>query len=52
MIAWDEAKLRENLRKHDINLAELESVFDLPMITVEDNSERYGELRLQGQAVC
>ena len=47
MITWDEPKRRENLRKHGIDLAELESVFDFPMITVEDNRERYGELRLQ-----
>lgn len=47
MITWDEPKRRENLRKHGIDLAELEPVFDLPMITVEDDRERYGELRLQ-----
>jgi uncharacterized DUF497 family protein len=29
------------------DLAELEPVFDSPMITVEDESERDGELRLQ-----
>ena len=47
MITWDEPKCRENLRKHGIDLAELEPVFDSPMITVEDDRERYGELRLQ-----
>jgi len=47
MLSWDEAKRRENLRKHRIDLAELERVFDAPMITVEDNRESYGELRLQ-----
>ena len=47
MIRWDEPKRRENLRKHRIDLAELEPVFDFPMITVEDNREHYGELRLQ-----
>jgi uncharacterized protein len=35
------------LRKHRIDLAELEPVFDAPMVTVEDNRESYGELRLQ-----
>jgi hypothetical protein len=35
MITWDDAKRRENLRKHKIDLAELESVFDYPMVTVE-----------------
>lgn len=47
LITWDEPKRRVNLRKHKIDLAELEKVFDYPMITVEDDRERYGELRLQ-----
>jgi uncharacterized protein len=47
MISWDEAKRRENLRRHRIDLAELEPVFDAPMVTVEDSRESYGELRLQ-----
>jgi uncharacterized protein len=47
MITWDEPKRRENLRRHRIDLAELESVFDFPMNTVEDNRLHYGELRLQ-----
>jgi uncharacterized protein len=51
MITWDEAKRRENLRKHKIDLAELESAFDLPMVTVEDDREPYGELRLQSLAM-
>jgi uncharacterized DUF497 family protein len=46
-ITWDERNRRENLRKHRIDLAELEPVFDLPMVTVEDHRLRYGELRLQ-----
>ena len=36
MITWDEPKRRENLRKHRIDLGDLESVFDYPMVTVED----------------
>lgn len=47
MSAWDEPKCRANLRKHRIDLAELEPIFDYPMITVEDSRESYGELRLQ-----
>ncbi|MBC5766528.1 BrnT family toxin [Ramlibacter albus] len=47
MITWDEPKRRANLGKHGIDLAELEQVFDLPMVTVDDDSEDYGELRLQ-----
>ena len=44
MITWDERKRRFNLKKHNIDLAELESAFDSPMITVEDDRESYGEL--------
>jgi uncharacterized DUF497 family protein len=51
MITWDEPKRRGNLRKHKIDLAELESVFDFPMVTVEDDREHYGELRLQSLAM-
>jgi uncharacterized protein len=47
MINWDEAKRKENIRKHKVDFAELESVFDSPMISVEDNRESYGELRMQ-----
>jgi uncharacterized protein len=47
VIRWDEAKRRINIRKHGIDLAELESVFDNPMLTVEDARSAYGELRLQ-----
>jgi len=47
MITWDESKRRENLKKHKIDFAELQSVFDFPMITLEDDREHYGELRLQ-----
>jgi uncharacterized DUF497 family protein len=51
MISWDESKRRLNLRKHRVDLAELEPVFDLPMVTVEDATEDYGELRLQSLAM-
>lgn len=51
MITWDEAKRRENFKKHKIDLAELEPAFDLPMVTVEDDREPYGELRLQSLAM-
>jgi uncharacterized DUF497 family protein len=47
VITWDEPKRRENLRKHKLDLAELEPVFDYPMVTVEDDRKSYGELRLQ-----
>lgn len=51
MISWDDRKRRSNLAKHGIDVAELESVFDWPMITVEDDSERYDEVRLQSLAM-
>jgi uncharacterized DUF497 family protein len=47
MITWDEAKRALNLAKHGIDLAELESVFDYPLLTVEDDRLAYGEQRLQ-----
>lgn len=52
MITWDEPKRKLNLRKHGIDLAELESAFDSPMVTVEDDRDNYGELRLQSLAIC
>ena len=47
VIRWDESKRRINISKHGIDLAELGSVFDSPMVTVEDARRAYGELRLQ-----
>ena len=47
MITWHEAKRRDNLRKHRIDLAGLAPVFDFPMVTVEDERQNYAELRLQ-----
>ena len=51
MITWDEPKQTLNLNKHHIDLAELESAFEFPMITVEDDREAYGELRLKSLAM-
>ncbi|MCP5127454.1 MAG: BrnT family toxin [Gammaproteobacteria bacterium] len=50
MITWDEPKRLENLRKHGIDLAMLDEVFDAPMNTVEDDRDAYGEQRLQSLA--
>jgi uncharacterized DUF497 family protein len=50
MITWNESKRAVNRAKHGIDLAELESVFDFPMVTVEDNRTAYGEQRLQSLA--
>ena len=46
MVTWDESKRLENLAKHGIDLADLESVFDYPMVTDEDDRVAYGEQRL------
>ena len=51
MITWDESKRRLNLGKHKIDLAELETAFDNPMVTLEDTRQAYGELRLQSLAM-
>lgn len=50
MITWDEPKRRENLRKHGIDLALLEDMFDTPLLTVEGNREAYGEQQMQSLA--
>lgn len=46
MITWDRSKRLENLAKHGIDLTDLESVFDYPPITDEDDRAAYGEQRL------
>jgi len=45
-MTYDPAKRRSNKRKHKIDLAECEAVFDAPMLTREDASQGYGEQRL------
>lgn len=45
-MAYDPAKQRKNRRKHEIDLAECELVFDGPMLTREDARDEYGEQRL------
>ena len=47
MIVWDETKREKNLKDHGIDLAEVVCVFDAPMVTVEDEREKYSEQRLQ-----
>lgn len=42
----DPAKRKKNQRKHAIDLAECESLFDAPMLSREDCRENYGEQRL------
>ncbi len=45
MFVWDEAKRRENLRKHKIDFADAEKIFRGLTFTVDDDREAYGEQR-------
>ena len=45
MFGWDEAKRRENLRKHKIDFADAGKIFRGLTFTVEDDRETYGEQR-------
>jgi hypothetical protein len=42
---WHEPKRLSNLKKHGVDLADAERVFDGPTFTFEDNREDYGERR-------
>lgn len=46
--AWDEAKRRENLRKHKVDFAEAPEMFDGPMLVQADVRHDYGEDRSIG----
>jgi uncharacterized DUF497 family protein len=45
-MSYDPAKQKLNLRRHGIDLADCEAVFDEPMLTREDDRVAYGEQRL------
>ena len=47
MMTWDDNKRRENLRKHGIDLADLEAVFDYPMLSEQDSGAGHNEIRLK-----
>ena len=47
MMTWDEAKRQANLRKHGIDFAKCEPIFDAPLVTNEDDRDAYGEQRLK-----
>ncbi|WP_043996804.1 BrnT family toxin [Microcystis aeruginosa] len=55
---WDEAKRLTNLRKHGIDFADVPTVFDGNILTVEDERYNYGERRfvtfglLQGRVIA
>jgi uncharacterized DUF497 family protein len=46
MITYDETKRQINLARHGIDFNDCVSVFDLPMLTQEDDCLPYGETRL------
>jgi hypothetical protein len=46
MITWDEPKRLENLRRHGLEFAGCEAVFDHPVVTWEDDRDAYGESRI------
>jgi hypothetical protein len=45
---WDEAKRRENVRKHGLDFADAPLIFGGPMLVAEDEREDYGETRWIG----
>lgn len=45
---WDEAKNSENIRKHQIDFADVSEMFDNPMLIEEDDRFDYGEERWFG----
>ncbi|UAJ74029.1 BrnT family toxin [Synechocystis sp. PCC 7339] len=45
---WDEAKNLENIRKHEIDFADVPSMFDSEMLIEFDNRSDYGEERWIG----
>jgi len=45
---WDEAKNKENIRKHELDFADAWEIFDAPMLTNLDAREDYGEERWIG----
>ncbi|MEH2250868.1 BrnT family toxin [Nostoc sp.] len=42
---WDEAKNLENLRKHEIDFADVPNMFESPMLIELDDRFDYGEDR-------
>ena len=47
MNAWDESRRLLNIVNHGTDFAELKTIFDFPMATVEDDRLAYGEMRLR-----
>lgn len=45
---WDEAKNLENIRKHEIDFADVPAMFERPMLIELDDRFNYGEDRWFG----
>lgn len=45
---WDEPKRQANLKKHGLDFADAEKVFNGPMALFEDQRNDYGEQRMIG----
>lgn len=45
---WDEHKRQTNLKKHGLDFADAEQVFNSPLVLFEDNRFDYGEQRMIG----
>lgn len=46
MATWDEPKRLSNIVDHGLDFVGCEAVFDGPVVTWDDDSEAYGELRI------
>jgi len=42
---WNEAKRRSNFRRHGIDFADVEEIFDCEILTLLDDRFAYGEIR-------
>ena len=42
---WNQAKSEKNIRKHGIDFADVEDMFNYPVLTFPDRREDYGEER-------
>jgi uncharacterized DUF497 family protein len=45
---WDEAKNRENIRKHGLDFADSWAIFEAPLVVALDSRTHYGEDRWSG----
>lgn len=43
---WDEVKRQKNLQKHGLDFADIEVVFNQPLVLFEDTRIDYGEQRM------